>query len=133
MFDALRNLSYDIDCLFFFKNAFSGHVLLQIAHGTIFSHYVAMGAGFIHIVAFHDVLVIESFENINFPLEHLQTWGTKFLYVEYLDSYLLWVFERHSFVDFAAVSWTDLFFEIDSVMADCVRVLIEGIGHGVGN
>jgi hypothetical protein len=78
-------------------------------------------------------LMIESFENINFRLEHLQTWGTKFLYVKYLDGYLLWVSERHSFVDFAAVSWTDLFFEVDSVMADCVRVLIEGISHGVGN
>jgi hypothetical protein len=65
-------LSYDIDGLFFFKNTFASHVPLQIAHGTIFSNYVALGRGFIHIVAFHDVLMIEPLEYIYFRLEHLQ-------------------------------------------------------------
>ena len=133
MFDALWNLGNDVDGLFLLKDTFSRHVLLQIAHWTVFSDYIALGGCLIDIVAFHDVLMIETPEDVDFSFEHLQTWSAELLNVQYLDGDLLGVFERYSFVHFATVSWANLFLEINPIMTDSVWVVIKGIGNGVGD
>ncbi len=77
--------------------------------------------------------MIETPENVNFSLKHLQTWSAELLDVKNFDGYLLRVFEGNSLVYFATVAWTDLFFKIDSIMAYNVWVIIKWIGYRIGD